>query len=115
MKKFLVVATTVVAGLAVGLSQAEEEKGKGKGKGGDPVKRAEAMIKQLDKDGNGTISKEEFAASPMAGKAKEKGGDGAVDRVFASIDANKDGQLDKDELAAPRGKGKGKGKGKKAE
>lgn len=110
MKKFLVVATTVVAGLAVGLSQAEEEKGKGKGKGGDPAKRAEAMIKQLDKDSNGTLSKEEFAAGPMAAKAKEKGAD--IDKMFAGRDTNKDGQLDKAELSAPpKGKGKGKGKG----
>ena len=111
MKKFLVVATTVVAGLAVGLSQAEEGKDKGKGKGGDPAKRAEAMIKTLDKDGNGTLSKEEFAAGPMAAKAKEKGAD--IDKLFAARDTNKDGQLDKAELAAPpKGKGDGKGKGK---
>lgn len=111
MNKFLVLAT-LVAGLAVGL-QAEEGKGKGKGegKGGDPAKRAEAMIKQLDKDGNGTLSKEEFAAGPMAAKAKEKGGD--IDKIFAGRDKNSDGQLDKAELsAAPKGKGDGKGKGK---
>lgn len=115
MNKFLVLATTLVAGFAVGLSQAEEGKGKGKGdgKGGDPAKRAEAMIKQLDKDGNGTISKEEFVAGPMAAKAKEKGGD--PEKMFAGRDTNKDGQLDKAELSAPpkpKGEGKGKGKGK---
>lgn len=115
MNKFLVLAT-LVAGLAVGLAQAEEGKGKGdgKGKGGDPAKRAEAMIKQLDKDGNGTLSKEEFAAGPMAAKAKEKGAD--IDKMFAGRDTNKDGQLDQAELAAPpkapKGKGKGDGKGK---
>ena len=105
MKKFLVLATTVVAGLAVGLAQAEEEKGKGKGKGGDPAARADAMIKELDKDANGTLSKEEFAAGPMAAKAKEKGGDGAVDKAFAGRDKDKNGQLDKAELsAAPKPK-----------
>lgn len=113
MKKFLVVATTLVAGFAIGLAQAEEGKEKGKGKGGDPVKRAEGMIKTLDKDGNGTLSKEEFAASPNAAKMKEKGGEGAIDKAFAARDTNKDGQLDKAELSAPpKGKGdKGKGKG----
>lgn len=111
MNKFLVLAT-LVAGLAVGLHAEEKGKGKGDGKGGDPAKRAEAMIKQLDKDGNGTISKEEFAAGPMAAKAKEKGGD--VDKIFAGRDKNSDGQLDKAELSMPpKGKGdKGKGKGK---
>jgi Ca2+-binding EF-hand superfamily protein len=112
MKKFFVVATTLVAGFAIGLAQAEDGKEKGKGKGGDPVKRAEGMIKNLDKDGNGTLSKEEFAASPNAAKMKEKGGEGAIDKVFAARDTNKDGQLDKAELSAPP-KGKGdKGKPK---
>ena len=111
MKKFLVMATTLVAGLAVGLAQAEEGKEKGKGKGGDPAKRAEATIKQLDKDGNGTISQEEYLAGPMATKAKADGKDPA--KGFAARDTNKDGELDKAELsAAPKGKGKGDGKGK---
>lgn len=115
MNKFLVLAT-LVAGLAVGL-QAEEGKGKGdgkgkgKGKGGDPAQRAEAMIKALDKDGNGTISKEEFLAGPMATKAKADGKD--PEKGFAARDTNKDGQLDKAELSAPpKGKGDGKGKPK---
>jgi hypothetical protein len=112
MKKFLVLATTLVAGLAVGLAQAEEGKGdgKGKGKGGDPAKRAEAMIKALDKDGNGTVSKEEFLAGPMATKAKADGKD--PEKGFAARDTNKDGQLDKAELSAPPKAPKGKGKGK---
>lgn len=112
MKKFLVVATAMVAGLAVGIAQAEDEKGKGKGKGkgGDPAKRAEMMIKKLDTDGNGTISKEEFAAGPMAKKAKESGKEGMIDKAFAARDKNSDGQLDKAELSAPRPGGKGKGK-----
>ena len=124
MKKFLVLTTALVAGLAVGLSHAEDDKGKGKGKGkaADPAARADAMIKSLDKDANGTISKEEFAAGPMAAKAKEKGGDGMIDKIFAGRDTNSDGQLDKAELSAPpKGKGgekggeKGKGKGKGGE
>ncbi len=120
MKKFLVLTTALVAGLAVGLSHADDDKGKGKGKGkaADPAARADAMIKSLDKDANGTISKEEFAAGPMAAKAKEKGGDGMIDKIFAGRDTNKDGQLDKAELSTPpKGKGgdKGKGKGKGGE
>lgn len=108
MKKFLVVATTLVAGLAIGLVQAEE--GKEKGKGGTPEERAAAMIKNLDKDKNGTLSKEEFLAGPMVAKAKEKGGD--PEKMFAGRDKNKDGQLDLAELsAAPKPKGKpGEGK-----
>lgn len=115
MKKFLVVTSALVAGLTVGLAQAEETKGegKGRGKGGDPVKRAEAMIKNLDKDNNGTLSQEEFAAGPFVAKMKEKRGDDAIGKMFASRDTNKDGQLDKAELSAPpKGKG-GRGKGGK--
>lgn len=120
MKKFLVVTSALVAGLTVGLAQAEDAKGegKGKGRGGDPVKRAEGMIKNLDKDNNGTLSKEEFAASPYVAKMKERRGDGAIDKIFAARDTNKDGQLDKAELSAPlKGKGdkgkENKGKGDK--
>lgn len=122
MKKILTMATVAVVGLAVGISHAEDEKGKGKGKGkGDPAKRAEMLIKKLDTDGNGTVSKDEFAAGPMASKAKEKGGDAGVDKFFGRLDKNSDGELDKEELSAqrpggkgkpgPGGKGKGKGKG----
>lgn len=122
MKKILVVAVTVIAGLAVGLAGAEDEKKgkpeKGKGKG-DPAQRAEMMLKKLDTDKSGTISKEEFAAGPMAERLKGK--EGALDKIFAMRDKNGDGELDKKELAAPpkrdgkggpKGKGKGKGDGK---
>lgn len=117
MKKnnLLVVATALVAGLSLGIASADDKKpeGKGKGKGGDPAKRAEMMIKKLDKDGNGTISKEEFAAGPMAERLKER--EGALDKMFAARDTNSDGELDKKELAAPPRHGKGKGKGPRPE
>ncbi|MDF1737557.1 MAG: EF-hand domain-containing protein [Verrucomicrobiales bacterium] len=124
MKKILLYSVTILAGLSLGLVQADDEKGGkgkgGKGKGGDPAKRAEMMIKKLDKDGNGTVSKEEFAAGPMAERFKDK--EGALDKVFAARDTNSDGELDATELAAPpkggkggKGKPEGKGKGKKGE
>lgn len=117
MKKILIYSITLLAGLSIGLVQAEDEKGKGKGKGGkggDPAERAAKMIKALDKDGNGTVSKKEFAAGPMAERMKGK--EGALDKMFAARDTNKDGELDKKELSAPRKGGKGaKGKGKPGE
>ncbi len=109
-KNLLVVATALVAGFSLGIAQAAEDKkpeGKGKGKGGDPTKRAEMMIKKLDKDGSGTVSKAEFAAGPMAERFKDK--EGALDKMFASRDKNEDGELDKAELSAPPKGGKGKG------
>lgn len=116
---FLTIAAVMVAGLAFA---ADGDGGKGKGKGGgnaDPAKRAEAMMKQLDSNKDGKISKEEYAAGPMASKMKEKGGDGAVDKAFGRLDKNSDGNIDLDELKAmparkpggDKGKGKGKGKG----
>lgn len=111
MKKILILATVVVSGMALGLHAEEGDKGKGKGHGGDPAKRAEAMIKKLDTDGNGTISKAEFAASPMGEKMKAK--EGMLDKAFAARDTNGDGELDKAELSKPGPGAKGKGKGPK--
>ena len=70
------------------------------------VKNLEGMIKALDKDKNGTISKAEFEAGPMAAKAKADGKD--VGKRFDGMDKNKDGELDKAELSAPP-KPKGEG------
>lgn len=115
MKNLLVVATAMVAGLSLGIAHADDDKkpeGKGKGKG-DPAKRVAMMLKKLDKDASGTISKAEFAAGPMAERLKDK--EGALDKVFAARDKNGDGELDKKELAAPPKNGKGPrpdGKGK---
>ena len=107
-KNLLVVATALVAGLSLGIAQADDKKPEGKGKGkGDPAKRAEMMLKKLDKDKSGTISKEEFASGPMAERFKDK--EGALDKIFAARDTNGDGELDKKELAAPPKRGKGKG------
>ena len=105
----LTIAFAMIAGVALAADDKKaDDAGKGKGKG-DPAARAERMMKQLDTDKDGKISKEEFLASPMAKKAKGKGGD--PEKNFDRLDANKDGFLTKDELGK-MGKGKGKGKGK---
>ena len=112
-KQIFTLAVALVAGFAVGIAQADDEKGKGKKTGGkgDPAKRAEMLLKKCDKDADEKLSKDEFAASPIAKRMNEKKGDGASDKVFGRMDKNKDGFLDKAELsAAPKGKGKGKGK-----
>lgn len=53
----------------------------------------EEMFKRLDKDGNGSVSKEEFMASPGAKKDAAK-----AEERFGKMDKNKDGSLSKDEM-----------------
>ena len=53
----------------------------------------EQMMKTLDKDGNGSISKEEFLASPGAKKDAAK-----AEERFGKMDKNKDGSLSKEEI-----------------
>ncbi|MEZ5386082.1 MAG: EF-hand domain-containing protein [Prosthecobacter sp.] len=55
----------------------------------------EAVFKKLDKDGNGSISKDEFLASPQGKKDATKAGE-----VFGKKDKNGDGSLSKEEFTA---------------
>jgi hypothetical protein len=115
--RMIAATAAFAAALTLGVAQDGKAKrpegGKG-GKGGDPAQRAEMMIKRLDKDGDGKLSKEEFAAGPMAERFKDE--PERLDRVFGALDKDGDGKLSKEELAAaPRGDGKGRpgdGKGK---
>jgi Ca2+-binding EF-hand superfamily protein len=77
MKTRSLFSLLLTLGLCAGAAQAKGEK---------------KEHKNRDTDGNGTLSLEEFSAgSKDAAKAKAK---------FEAADANKDGQLDKTELAA---------------
>ena len=61
----------------------------------------EEMFKKLDKDSNGSISKDEF----MAGPGKKDAAKGA--EIFGKKDKNSDGSLSKEEfIAAPKKKKK---------
>jgi Ca2+-binding EF-hand superfamily protein len=53
----------------------------------------------LDVDGDGKISKAEFAARPGAARATGRRAKMA-DRIFDMLDTNKDGALDKSEIDA---------------
>ncbi len=73
-----------------------------------PKKEKKSPIAMADKDGDGMLSKEEFATLPMNAKAPE-----GVDAKFAELDKDGDGKLTADELkASAKGKDK-KDKGKK--
>ncbi len=77
MKTRSIFSLLLTLGLCAGAAQAKGEK---------------KEHKNRDTDGNGTLSLEEFSAgSKDAAKAKTK---------FEAADANKDGQLDKTELAS---------------
>lgn len=100
--KLLIIAITSLTGLAFAAEGDKKAK-----KTADPAKRAEMIIKGADKDGNGTVSKEELANSKMGKNMTEKRGAEAVGKFFTRFDKNKDGQLDKSELSSMKGKGKG--------
>ena len=107
--KLLIIAITSLTSFA--LAADGDKKGKKpQGDAPNPAKRAEMILKSSDKDGNGTVSKAEFANSKMGKTITEKRGADALDKMFARIDKNKDGELNKGELAAMGAGRKGKGK-----
>ncbi len=85
---FAVLALSSLAIHAADDGKKGDKKGKGKGKG-DPAE----MFKKLDKDGNGSVSKEEYMASPMAKKDSAK-----AEESFGKRDKNGDGSLSMDEF-----------------
>jgi Ca2+-binding EF-hand superfamily protein len=97
------IAILSVAGLFSASPAFADDKPKGDKAKGKPD--PEAMFKRLDSDGDGKISKEEFAkfAEVMREKVKEKGkgknanGKGA-DAIFSRLDANGDGYLSLEEF-----------------
>lgn len=86
-----------ILALAATVNAADEKKPAADGakKKGNP----EEMFKKLDKDANGSISKEEFMASPNAKKDEAK----AAER-FGKMDKNSDGSLTKEEMAPKKKK-----------
>ena len=92
--KFILTLTALILATSVGFA-AEGDKGKGKGKR-DP----EAMFKSLDKDSDGSISKDEWSAAPFAKKDADRAAKG-----FAAKDKDSDGKLSKEEFMAPGRRG----------
>ncbi|MBE2281925.1 MAG: EF-hand domain-containing protein [Prosthecobacter sp.] len=86
-----------ILALAATLNAAEGDKKPEAGKKKAP--NPEEMFKKLDKDGNGSISKEEFMASPGAKKDEAK----AAER-FGKMDKNSDGSLSKEEMTPKKKK-----------
>ena len=95
------VITSILAliALAATVNAAEGDK---KPEGGKKKADPEAAFKKLDSNSDGSISKEEWAASPQAKKDAAK-----ADKMFAGKDKDKDGKISKEEFtAAPKKKAK---------
>jgi Ca2+-binding EF-hand superfamily protein len=93
------VITSILAliALAATVHAAEGDK---KPEAGKKKADPEAMFKKLDSNSDGSISKEEWAASPQAKKDAAK-----ADKAFAGKDKDKDGKISKEEFtAAPKKK-----------
>jgi len=98
MKTMLtLLALTICGAMTLRAADAEKPKKPGaEGKKGNP----EEMLKKMDTNNDGSVSKEEFLASPIGQKDKDR-----AEKMFAAKDKNKDGKLDKEEFAArPEGK-----------
>ncbi len=87
-----------ILALTATLNAAEGDKKPEAGKD-KPKMSPEEMFKKLDKDGNGSVSKEEFLASPGAKKDAAK----ATER-FGKMDKNSDGSLSKEEMTPKKKK-----------
>lgn len=87
-----------ILALAATINAAEGD-AKKEGDKGKPKMSPEEMFKKLDKDGNGSVSKEEYMASPGAKKDAAK----AAER-FGKMDKNSDGSLSKEEMTPKKKK-----------
>ncbi len=91
--------TSILAVLALAASAYAAEGDAKKPEAGKKKAAPGDYFKRLDKDGNGSISKEEFMASPAAKKDAAK----AAER-FGKMDKNSDGSLSKEEMAPKKKK-----------
>jgi Ca2+-binding EF-hand superfamily protein len=87
------VITTLLSLLAIAsfVNAADEKKEEGKKPKADPAK----AFAKLDANSDGSISKEEFMASPQAKKDATK-----AEESFGKRDKDKDGKLSKEEFTA---------------
>jgi len=90
MKKITSILAILALAATVNAAEGDAKKPEG---GKKKAPSAEEMIKKLDKDGNGSLSKEEFLASPGAKKDAAK-----AEERFGKMDKDKDGSLSKEEL-----------------
>ena len=98
MSKWMVLCLMAFALIAAPTAWSQEKKAKG----------IEKMFKKLDKDGNGSISLEEYKALAKGDDAKAE----KLEKKFKKLDADGNGSLSMEEMAKGAGKGGGKKKKK---
>ena len=99
------IQTLGILAIASSFAIAQDAPKKEGGKKRDP----EAVFKKIDTDGNGSLSLDEFKASPMGRKNEER-----ATKMFGKMDADSDGSVTLDEFKAKAGKGgRGGKRGKK--
>lgn len=91
--------TSILAILALAATVNAADTKKPAAEGAKKKPNPEEMFKRLDKDGNGSVSKEEYMASPGAKKDEAK----AAER-FGKMDKNGDGSLSKEEMTPKKKK-----------
>lgn len=89
MKSITSILAILALAATVNAAEGDKKPAEGAKKKGNP----EEMFKKLDKDGNGSVSKDEFMASPGAKKDEAKAGE-----RFTKMDKNSDGSLSKEEM-----------------
>lgn len=72
-----------------------DKPGKPPGGGDRPRGNPEEMFKKADANGDGSLSKEEFLATPRGKENPER-----AEKMFGAKDKDKDGKLTKEEFAA---------------
>jgi len=91
--KSLLLSLLLIPALAVA---ADDTKPKKPGKGTDkPKANPAAAFKKMDTSGDGTVSLEEFKASPRGQKNPDK-----ADKAYAKLDKDSDGKLTLEEFKA---------------
>ena len=93
--------TSILALLAIAATVNAAEGDKKPEEGAKKKANPEEVFKRLDKDSNGSISKDEFMASPQAKKDAAK-----AEKMFSTKDKDANGSLTKEEFTAAGGKKK---------
>lgn len=91
MKAIASILAILALSVSLNAAEGDAKKPEGEKKKANP----EEVFKKLDKDGNGSISKDEFLASPQGKKDAAKAGE-----MFGKKDKNSDGSLSKEEFMA---------------